>query len=168
MNSNGKGIILASLVVLTFLFWLIYFCEPAGPTTWSAWLPHFNAFFNAATATFLIAGYLSIKRGRTRTHIRFMSLAVLTSTLFLVGYCIYHYHHQHTTFQGTGFVRSIYFPLLISHILLSVVQVPLIGFTLLFALKKEYSKHKKVARWTLPIWLYVSATGVLVFFFLRW
>ena len=95
-------IITASLAVLTFLFWLIYFCEPAGPTTWSGWLPHLNAFFNGITATFLTSGYLSIKRGRVQAHIRFMSLAVLTSALFLIGYCIYHYYHQHTTFQETG------------------------------------------------------------------
>ena len=167
MTPESKGIAAASVAVLTFLFWLIYFREPVGGDVWTLWLPHLNASLNATTATLLVAGWISIKKGRTLSHIRFMSLAVAASALFLLSYCTYHYHHGHTTFGGTGWIRYVYFPLLISHILLSIIQVPLIGFTLLFALKKRYSKHKRVARWTLPIWLYVSVTGVLVFFFLR-
>ena len=167
MINPNKIVPVLSLAVLIFLFWLIYGREPEGATTWSHRLPHLNAMLNGTTAILLVLGYLAIKKGHTLAHIRLMSSAVGTSTLFLVSYCIYHYYHGHISYNGTGAIRTIYFILLISHILLSMVQVPLIGFTLLFSLKKEYPRHKRVARWTLPIWLYVSVTGVAVFFFLQ-
>ena len=167
MNRHNKMVLAASLAVLLFLFWLIYGRDPRGATGWTGSLPALNAFLNGTTALLLIAGYLAIKGRHITAHIRFMCGAVATSALFLISYCIYHYYHGHTVFQGTGLIRPFYFTLLISHILLSVVQVPLIGLTLLAAVKKEYRQHKRLARWTLPIWLYVSATGVAVFLFLR-
>ena len=167
MNKHNKMVLVASLGVLLFLFWLIYGRTPQGEAPWTGQLPALNALLNGTTTLLLIAGYLAIKRRYITAHILLMSGAVATSALFLTSYLVYHYYHGHTVFQGTGWLRPLYFTLLISHILLSIVQVPLIGLTLLAALKKEYSQHKRLARWTLPIWLYVSATGVAVFFFLR-
>ena len=167
MTRQSKAIFAASLAILIFLFWLIYGRNTGGASGEFLWLPHLNATLNGTTAVLLTLGYLSIKKGNIKAHIGFMSSAVTTSVLFLISYCIYHYHHGHTPFSGTGAIRYVYFPLLISHILLSTVQVPLIGFTLLFALKKQYSQHKKIAGWTLPIWLYVSVSGVAVFFLLN-
>ena len=165
--NHSKVILAASLAILIFLFWLLYGKEPKGGVAWIQELPLVNAVLNGTTSIFLLSGYFFIKKSRIRIHILFMSSAMMTSILFLVSYCIYHYHHGHTPFNGTGWMRYIYFPLLISHIILSVIQVPLIGFTLFYSLKKQYRLHKRVARWTLPIWLYVSVTGVAVFFFLR-
>ena len=166
-NDHSRLVLIASLAVWFSLLWLIYGRKPEGAGDQLQWLPHLNALLNGTTAAFLLAGYSSIRKGRIRVHIGFMSSAVATSALFLISYCIYHYHAGHTTFAGTRFMGYIYYPILISHILLSVVQVPLIGLTLLYALKKQYYRHRRVARWTLPIWLYVSLSGVAVFFFLR-
>ena len=169
MNKHSKMVIAASLAVLLFLFWLIYGRNPqtVAAAEWVGQLPALNALLNGTTTLLLIAGYIAIKKRLITIHIRLMSGAVATSALFLTSYLFYHYYHGHTVFQETGWIRPLYFTLLISHILLSVVQVPLIGLTLLAALKKEYSQHKRLARWTLPIWLYVSVTGVAVFLFLR-
>ena len=166
-TKESRAILAASLAIWIFLLWLIYGRGTVVSSGQFLWLPHLNAALNGTTAILLLSGYFAIKKGSTRTHIGLMSLAVASSTLFLISYCIYHYYHGHTPFEGVGTIRSIYFSILISHILLSIVQVPLIGFTLFFALKKQYRQHKKVARWTLPVWLYVSATGVAVFFFLQ-
>lgn len=158
-----------SAAVIGFLFWLIYFKTGAevGDKTWVASLPAVNAILNTLTTTFLIVGYVLIKRNRIDLHKAAMLTATFTSALFLVSYITYHHFQGDTRFLGEGIVRPIYFFILISHILLSIVQVPLILATLYFAFTKKFIKHKKVAKWTLPIWLYVSVTGVLIFVFLR-
>lgn len=129
-------------------------------------LPSWNAFFNSTSALCLVLGFIFIKRGKVTQHRFFMLLACLSSIIFLTGYLIYHYNHGSTRFQGQGGVRYFYFTLLISHTILAVIQVPLIVTTLFFAFKGVISKHRMIARITLPIWLYVSITGVIVYWML--
>jgi putative membrane protein len=158
-----------SFIVLSFLIWLIYFKSGVNPqeTGWISSLSSVNAFFNALTSVFLIVGYIHIKKNNIEWHKRFMYAATLTSALFLIGYILYHHYHGDTKFIATGSIRPVYFFILISHILLSAVQVPLILSTLYLAMTKKFIKHKKVAKVTFPIWLYVSITGVIVYIFLK-
>lgn len=171
MNSEKRAyqiIVLLSTVVFAFLIWLIYF-KPVATTDagFVNYLPFVNAFLNATTSVFLVLGFIFIKNHRIDLHKKMMMAATTTSALFLVSYIAYHHYHGDTKFLGTGIVRTIYFFILISHILLSAVQVPLILSTLYLAFTGKTVKHKKVARITFPIWLYVSVTGVLVVVFLR-
>jgi len=172
-ETNDKfvfGIIGAlSVIVLSFLIWLIYFKSGVNPqeSGWIGSLSSVNAFFNALTSVFLIIGYVHIKKNNIEWHKRFMYAATATSALFLVGYILYHHYHGDTKFVATGAIRPVYFFILISHILLSAVQVPLILSTLYLGITKKFIKHKKVAKITFPIWLYVSVTGVIVYFFLK-
>ncbi len=161
-------IVLISASVSLFLFWLIYFKgTPASGPEWVDTLPAFNALFNALSATCLVAGFINIRRGNRRIHMRFMLSAVAFSLLFLTSYVTYHHFHGDTPFPGEGWVRLLYFFILISHVTLSVVVVPLVLATLFRAARGQFPRHRRIARWTLPIWLYVSITGVVVFFFLR-
>ncbi|MDD4973092.1 MAG: DUF420 domain-containing protein [Bacteriovorax sp.] len=160
-----------SFSVIAFLVWLIYFkpgADLAGEISWTAALPALNAFLNTLTSFFLITGLTFIKQNKIDWHKRAMFAATGTSALFLASYITYHNFHGDTKFIATGIIRPIYFGILISHILLSAIQVPLILSTLYLALTKKFIRHKKVARITFPIWLYVSVTGVLIFIILRW
>ena len=170
-EKTALGIIgVISAAVLGFLFWLIYFKTGADvdSTGWVSYLPVLNAFLNALTATLLISGYVAIKWNDINLHKYLMLAATTASACFLISYITYHHYHGDTKFLGTGVIRPIYFSILISHILLSMVQVPLILTTLYLAFMKNYVRHKKIARITFPIWLYVSVTGVLIFIILRW
>ncbi len=159
---------IVALPILVFLFWLIYFKPPAQASGgWYLYLPFVNAILNTLTSVLLVLGYRMIKANRKGAHIKFMLSAVATSALFLVSYLLYHHYQGDTKFLGEGLVRPIYFFILITHIVLSMVQVPLILTTLWLAFKKKWLAHRKVARITFPIWLYVSVTGVLVFIFLK-
>ena len=129
-------------------------------------LPHLNAFLNSTSALLLIAGYSFIRAGRIDAHRKCQVAAFLTSTLFLISYLIYHFYHGESRFLGQGFVRPLYFAILISHVILAVVIVPLILITLYRAARGDFIRHRKVARWTLPLWLYVSVTGVIVYLML--
>ena len=159
-----------SLTVLSFLVWLIYFKPAANPEggAWINSLPIINAFLNTLTSIFLVTGLVFIKQNKIDLHKRSMFAAVISSAIFLVGYILYHHFHGDTKFVAVGIIRPIYFTILISHILLSAIQVPLILTTLYLAMTRKFVKHKKVARITFPIWLYVSVTGVLIFVLLRW
>ncbi|MBP9681465.1 MAG: DUF420 domain-containing protein [Bacteriovorax sp.] len=163
-------IIFLSLGVLVFLVWLIYFKPEANPQSsgWVSSLPALNAFLNTLTSIFLVAGRAFIKQNNIKWHKRLMFTATGTSAFFLISYITYHHFHGDTKFMATGLIRYFYFSVLISHILLSAVQVPLILSTLYLGLTQKFTKHKKVARITYPIWLYVSVTGVLIFILLRW
>lgn len=157
-----------SAVVIGFLVWLIYFKEDVETVDeWVAALPAVNATLNSLCAVTLVAGWFAIRSGRRRTHIACMLTAVAFSALFLTSYIVYHNLHGDTHFEGVGFIRPLYFFVLISHILCTIVALPLIFTTLFFALSQRFDKHKRIARVTLPLWLYVSVTGVLVFFLLR-
>ena len=126
-------------------------------------LPAVNATLNAISGTLLFAGYLLIRQRRIEQHRRCMIAAFVASSLFLVCYVIYHAQVGSVSFTRQGFVRPLYFSILITHVTLAVVVLPLAIVTLSRGLQARYPKHRKIARWTLPIWLYVSVTGVLVY-----
>lgn len=129
-------------------------------------LPHLNALLNSTSAVLLIAGYFCIRRRRIYAHRNCQLAAVVTSTLFLISYLTYHYYHGTTRFAQQGIIRPIYFTILLSHTILAIVIVPLVVVTLYRASRKDFQRHRKIARWTLPVWLYVSVTGVLVYLML--
>ncbi len=129
-------------------------------------LPALNASLNGTSAVLLATGYFLIRRKKVKGHKLCMSLAFLTSTLFLVSYLVYHYHHGATAFAGPRWVRPIYFSILVSHTMLAAAVVPLAIITLRRAWKEQFARHMRIARWTLPIWLYVSVTGVLIYLML--
>lgn len=129
-------------------------------------LPTVNAGLNGTSALLLVAGYWLIRRKQVKAHGAFMGLAFLVSLLFLVSYLTYHFHHGATRFPGTGWVRGVYFGILISHTLLAAAMGPFILRTLYLAMKNRFEEHTRIARWTLPIWLYVSVTGVVVYWML--
>jgi putative membrane protein len=125
-----------------------------------------NATLNATSAVLLIAGYICIRTRRIRAHKTLMLTAFATSTAFLISYVIYHIRVGNVLFQGHGAVRPIYFTLLISHIILAVAILPLALITLSRALRDRFDAHRRIARVTLPLWLYVSVTGVIIYFML--
>ncbi|MEY2564605.1 MAG: putative rane protein [Verrucomicrobiota bacterium] len=129
-------------------------------------LPAINASLNFVSAIFISGGWYLIRRGHWRSHVACMITAVISSTLFLVGYLIYHAHvgERSTHFTAQGLVRQFYFAMLISHILLAFITLPLVILTLIPVFRRRWDRHRRIARWTMPIWLYVSVTGVLVYF----
>jgi uncharacterized membrane protein YozB (DUF420 family) len=129
-------------------------------------LPAINATLNGLSTVFIAAGWFFIKSDRKPQHIFCMSAAVVTSTLFLACYLTYHYKVGHVAFPHIGWITTFYYWMLGSHILLAFTTLPLVIFTLIPALRARYDKHRRIARWTLPIWLYVSVTGVLVYMML--
>ena len=126
-------------------------------------LPTVNATLNGVCATLLVGGYLAIRRRRIEVHRRFMLAAFATSSLFLISYVTYHLTADPVKFLGTGWIRPVYFTMLITHVILAIVLVPLVLVTLIRALRGRFEAPRRLARWTLPIWLYVSVTGVTVY-----
>jgi putative membrane protein len=126
-------------------------------------LPGLNATLNASTAGLLSAGYLLIRRGHRRAHRAAMIAAFALSVLFLASYLWYHAHAGTRHFTGRGWIRPVYFAILLSHTVLAAAIVPLALVTLARGLRSDFSKHARLARWTLPVWLYVSATGVVIY-----
>ncbi|HEY6129593.1 MAG TPA: DUF420 domain-containing protein [Candidatus Acidoferrum sp.] len=122
-----------------------------------------NATLNGTSAILLTGGYAAIRRGKIAVHKRFMISAFVVSCAFLISYLIYHYRVGHVAFQGQGWIRPLYFVLLTSHTILAIVIVPMILITLRRALTERFDKHRLIARWTLPLWFYVSVTGVVVY-----
>lgn len=167
MKSAITGILVISAAAIGFLFWIIYGVEAGDGSSRWGFLPATNALFNAISATAVITGLCFIRKGNKRAHGISMSTALLASALFLVGYIIHHTVHGDTKFITEGWLRPTYFFILITHIILSIVVLPLVLTTVLFAIMRRWSAHRKIARWTYPVWLYVSITGVLVYFFLR-
>jgi putative membrane protein len=155
-----------SAMAALFLFWLIYGREASTGYDVS-YLGAVNASLNFASATCLFAGLAAIRKGNWKLHRNFMLAALLLSALFLVSYIIYHTFHGDSRFLGQGIIRPIYFFILISHIVLSVVALPLILITASLSLTRRFSHHKKWAKWTFPIWAYVAVTGVSVFLLLK-
>lgn len=130
-------------------------------------LPAVNAALNAISATFLIAGWTAIRRRAVRTHRACMVAAFSASTLFLASYLAYHWVHGDTRFVGPPLARTLYLVILASHVILSAFVVPLALAAFWFAFRRRFATHRRITRWALPIWLYVSVTGVVIFFFLR-
>ena len=129
-------------------------------------LPTVNATLNAISTVLLTVGFLMIRRRKIVAHRNCMIAAFVVSGLFLTSYLIYHYHAGSTPFEGSGWIRYVYFAVLIPHIILAAAILPLALTTLYFALRKRFIQHQRIARWTLPIWLYVSVTGIIVYWML--
>jgi uncharacterized membrane protein YozB (DUF420 family) len=129
-------------------------------------LPAVNATLNAIAATLLVYGYVLVRRRRLEDHRRVMLAAFGVSTLFLVSYVTYHANAGSRPFPGRGAIRAVYFTILISHIVLAAAILPLALITLSRALRQQFDRHVPIARWTLPLWLYVSVTGVIVYLML--
>ncbi len=128
--------------------------------------PPLNAALNATAAVLLAAGFGFIRAKRVAAHKACMLTAVAVSAVFVASYLYYHYHAGGTPFPGQGFVRILYFTILISHAILAAVILPLVIITVTFALRGRIERHRRIARWTLPLWFYVSVTGVVIYWML--
>ena len=128
--------------------------------------PVINASLNGTSAVLLIVGRSFIMRGKMAAHRAVMIAALVSSSLFLTSYLYYHYHVGSVRFQGQGWSRPVYFTILISHTILAIVIVPMVIVTLIRALRGNFGRHRAIARWTFPLWLYVSVTGVIVYLML--
>lgn len=159
---------ITTIAVMSFLIWLIYFnpgTEHAAAS--SSVLPAVSALLNGLSATLVAAAYVAVKKRKYRLHAGLMIAGVVASACFLINYIYYHLHHGDTPFTGTGWIRPVYFTLLISHIFLSMVAFPMILTSLFLAASSRLKTHRKVSRYTWVIWMYVSVTGVLIFFLLH-
>ncbi len=162
------AILLVSALAVAFLLWLLYVHQaPAEFSRMLNFLPSMNALFNAMSAMALCTGYYFIRKSNPQAHRNSMITAFCLSSLFLVSYIVNHALHGDTHYPGHGIVRGIYLSILASHIILSVVALPLVLITFFLSLTRRFPIHRKVARYTFPIWLYVSITGVVVFAMLR-
>jgi putative membrane protein len=131
-------------------------------------LPHLNAALNTLSTIFLLCGWVLIKRRRILPHKRAMTAAIITSALFLTSYVIYHANVGSKPFPGTGLARTVYFTILIPHVILAAVSLPPILITFARGLRRDDARHRKIARWTFPVWLFVSVSGVAVYLMLYW
>ena len=131
-----------------------------------AYLPTLNAILNFTTFVLLMCGYAAIKKQNRELHKKIMVAALVCSTCFLTSYLIYHYQIGSKKYTGEGLLRTVYFALLLSHTILAVALLPLVGSTVYYAWKQRFESHRKIAKITFPIWAYVSITGVIVYAFL--
>ena len=129
-------------------------------------LPTLNAALNTLSACLLVLGWAAIRKGRARRHRNLMVGALVCSVLFLVSYVTYHAIKLHTPFEGEGWIRPVYFVLLITHVALAIAIVPLVIVTVVRAGRGRFERHRRIARLTLPLWLYVNVTGVVIYFML--
>ena len=171
-QQRGTGGAIAAILAISaaaslFLFWLIYVHPAAAASTQYAFLPALNAVFNGLAAVSLLIGYTFIRAKRIRQHRAAMITAFVFSTLFLVGYILHHALHGDVRYPLHAAGRMIYLPLLTSHIILATLTLPLVLVTFFFSLTGRIPQHRKVARWTFPLWLYVSVTGVITYAMLR-
>jgi putative membrane protein len=168
IRSAIAAILAVSAAATAFLFWLIYVHPAADQTSVRlAFLPALNALLNGLSAVALLIGYTFIRARHIQAHRAAMMTAFGFSTLFLVSYILHHALHGDVRYPAHAALRSVYLPLLASHILLAVVALPLILVTFFFSLSGRIPQHRKVARWTFPLWLYVSITGVVTWAMLR-
>jgi putative membrane protein len=161
------AILVISAAASAFLFWLIYVHPAAAASTQYAFLPALNAVLNGLCATALLIGYTFIRAKRIRAHRAAMLTAFGFSTLFLVSYVAHHALHGDVRYPVHAAFREPYLVMLTSHIVLAVVALPLVLVTFFFSLTGRIPQHRKVARWTFPLWLYVSVTGVITYVMLR-
>ncbi|MDH3629229.1 MAG: DUF420 domain-containing protein [Acidobacteriota bacterium] len=157
------GIVLAAVVIVL----VVYFVSGSAPTDESlSHRPRLHAILNGTCACLLLLGLFFIRRRRIGAHLTTMLLATGTSVAFLVSYLDYHRHAGATPFQGDGWSRPVYFGILLSHTVLAALVPPLVACLIWFAARKQFDRHRKLARWTLPVWIYVSVTGVLIYYML--
>ncbi len=160
-----------TLAAMSFLVWLIYFHEGSGGTSHTASLPLINAILNSTSAVLISVGLWAIKQRKRTLHMQLMMAAFASSVLFLVNYIYYHFAHGDTHFTGQGVIRPIFFTILISHVLLSMVTFPMILTSFYLGLSDRIEAHRRLSKWTWAGWMYVSITGVLVYLILhvfRW
>lgn len=155
-------------VPILLLIWLYFIPRPEVAPAWAEGLSSVNAALNTVCSVFLVLGYGFIRKGLKKQHVVCMVAALSSSFLFLISYLTYHHFHGDTKYLGEGWLRGFYFFVLISHILLSVVNFPMILVTLSLAIQKNFESHRRWAKWTLPTWLYVSVTGVVIYVLLRY
>ncbi len=161
-------ILALSAAAFLFLLWLLFFRVAAEPDPGAlSFLPATNALLNGLAATCIVCGFIAIKSGRRRLHMTLMITAVCLSVVFLASYITYHTIHGNTDFVTEGWLRYAYYGVLISHISCTVFTLPLIMSAVFFAATKRFDLHKKVVKYTLPLWLYVSITGVAIYFLLK-
>jgi len=166
-NKSIAFILGISAFLFLFLLWLIYFQKPLNTGFNMGFLPTLNALLNSSSAVLIVIGVLAVRKKRVALHKKSMFAAFASSSAFLFSYMVYHFTHGHTPFSGEGVIRILYFTILISHIVLCAVVLPMILTSLYFVLTNRISSHRKIAKWTFPLWLYVSLTGILIYFFLR-
>ncbi|WP_114783373.1 DUF420 domain-containing protein [Botryobacter ruber] len=143
---------------------LLFFMPKANASNVDvSYLPGFHAILNSLTAVALVIGYYNIKKGKVRNHRAAMLTAFGLSAIFLVSYVTYHFLGERTVFGGEGALKYIYYFILLTHIVLAVVIVPLVLLSVYFGITEQNARHRRISRWTFPIWLYVAVTGVLVF-----
>jgi putative membrane protein len=162
------AIVVASGLAVSLLLWLLY-VHHASADFAGRWmfLPALNALLNGLCALALCVGFYFIKHHNRETHRTSMLLAFAFSCAFLISYIVNHALHGDTIFPGHGPVRTLYLSILASHVILSIVALPMVLTTFFFSLTGRFAMHRRIARWTFPIWLYVSITGVAVFVFLK-
>ena len=131
-------------------------------------LPTVNAALNTLSAALLVVGFFYIRSKNRRAHKACMLAALGCSTLFLISYLVYHYQVGSVPFKGQGWIRPVYFTILLTHTILAAAVVPLALITLIRGLRERFDAHRRIARWTFPVWLYVSVTGVMVYWMLYW
>ena len=171
MKKDNQALVLIIIVsiVLPAIVGILFFADGivTHDSGWVYSLPHINAFINSTSAILLVAGRYQIKRGRKEVHQRLMITALAVGVIFLVNYVIYHASVPSTSYGGVGALRYIYFFLLITHILTAIGTVPFVLLAFFHALRKNFTKHKKVVKYAFPLWLYVAVTGVLVYLLIR-
>jgi putative membrane protein len=155
--------------VMTFLIWLVYFNKgtPGDAAATSSVLPALNAALNGVSAAFIAAALWAIKKRRIRLHATLVLAGVFASGCFLVSYIYYHLHHGDTRYTGTGWIRPVYFTILISHVLLSMVTFPMILTSLFQAVSRRWRAHRRLSPYTWAAWMYVSVSGVVVYVLLH-
>jgi len=166
-RSAIAAILAVSAAATAFLFWLIYVHPAAASSAQYAFLPALNAALNGMSAVSLLIGYTFIRARRVQAHRAAMMTSFGFSTLFLASYILHHALHGDVRYPAHAALRMVYLPLLASHIVLATVALPLVLVTFFFSLSGRIAQHRKVARWTFPLWLYVSITGVITYAMLR-
>jgi len=156
-----------SAIAVALLCYILYLHEPTGDARALAFMPAVNAAFNTLSAALIVAGFAAIKNKRTSLHRALMLSALASSACFLVGYIAYHFVHGDTRYPEGAPLRAVYLGILASHVVLSIVALPLVLATAWLGITSSHPRHRKIARFTFPIWLYVSITGVVVFVMLR-
>jgi putative membrane protein len=165
-NPKMNWVIGVVSVLIPVVVSLLFYAQRTGNSIGNAdvgFLPHFNAVLNTSTFISLLVGFYAIKKQNIALHRTMMMVAFCLSSIFLVSYVIYHSQGHQVAFGGEGAIRYFYFFVLLTHILLSAVVVPFVLFSIYFAVSGQLSKHKKLVKWTFPIWTYVAASGVLVY-----
>ncbi len=164
MKDQNKLINFISIAIVVAVALILGIKQKVDMGDWTKQIPYYNALINSTTALFLMFGYFAIANKKVTLHRFCMLISMLLGSLFLVLYVLYHISNPSTAYGGKGFMMYFYYFILISHIVLSLVVLPLVLRAFYFAISNQIIKHKKIAKFALPIWLYVSISGVLAYF----